>query len=319
MEQKTYLIAGAAGYIGRMLIHNLRGSDKDAHIFALVRDAGKAAAVLPLDVEILVGDVTDKAAMGAIRGEFDYLIHAAAVTQSREMISCPVETADGIVLGTRNVLELARRLTVKSMVYLSSMEVYGKIDCSDGHRVGEGELGDIEISNLRSCYPLGKRMAEYYCFAFAKEYGVPVKIARLAQTFGRGVSAGDNRVFAQFAQAAKDGKDIVLHTEGRSMGNYCAIDDVIDAILLLLEKGENGEAYNIVNEEITMTIREMAELVASEISGEKSRVIIEASEANVHGYAPDTGLRLSAEKMMLLGWRPTKNLKQMYMDMMASL
>ena len=312
----SYLITGAAGYIGRMLIRNLRSLDKDAHIFALVRNAKKAAAVLPSDVEILVGDVTDTVAMGNIRGKFDYLIHAASVTQSCQMISQPVETADSIVVGTRNVLEFARRLNVKSIVYLSSMEIYGKIDCSDGRRIGEDELGDIEISNLRSCYPLGKRMAEYYCFAYAKEYGLPVKIARLAQTFGRGILAGDNRVFAQFARAAKDGKDIVLHTEGKSMGNYCAIDDVIDAIFLLLEKGEDGEAYNIVNEESTMTIREMANLVSNEISGGKSRVIIETSATNIHGYAPDTGLRLSAKKMMQLGWHPTKNLKQMYMDMM---
>ena len=73
---------------------------------------------------------------------------------------------------------------VESMVYLSSMEVYGDIDCNDGRYVSEKELGNIDIDSSRSCYPLGKRMAEHYCHIFHKEYHVPVKIARLSQAFG---------------------------------------------------------------------------------------------------------------------------------------
>ena len=313
----SYFITGATGYIGRMFIKKLQDSKENVQIFALTRDAEKASRVLPCDARIIVGDITDVATFKGIAGEFDYLVHAAAVTQSREMIAHPVETADSIVVGTRNVLDFARCAKVKSMVYLSSMEVYGNIDCSDGRRVDESELGDIDIYNVRSCYPLGKRMAEHYCFAYAQEYGVPVKIARLAQTFGSGIAHDDNRVFAQFARAAAAGKDIVLHTEGRSMGNYCAIDDVLDAIFLLLEKGENGEAYNVVNEANTMTIREMAELVAEEVSNAKSRVVCEIPKTNVYGYAPDTGLMLSANKLMKLGWCPAKNLKEMYQNLMG--
>ena len=158
----SYFITGATGYIGRMIIKKLRGSKEDAQIFALARDAEKASSVLPCGVKIFTGDIADTAAFKKIEDKFDYLIHAAAVTQSREMIAHPVETADSIVTGTRNILDFALKAKIKSMVYLSSMEVYGNVDCFDGHRAEEDELGDIDIFNLRSCYPLGKRMAEHY-------------------------------------------------------------------------------------------------------------------------------------------------------------
>ena len=151
------------------------------------------------------------------------------------------------------------------------------------------------------------------------EYQVPVKIARLAQTFGKGVLPSDKRVFAQFARAAVNGKDIVLHTEGRSMGNYCAIEDAVAGLMAILERGKNGEAYNVANEENTMSIREMAELAADVLSGGKSRVVMDIPPDNRYGYAADTGLRLSSEKLMALGWRPTKNLRQMFLDMVETM
>lgn len=206
------------------------------------------------------------------------------------------------------------------MVYLSSMEVYGKIDCRDGHRVKEEEVGrgEIELLSARSCYPLGKRMAENLCYSYYKEYGVPVKTARLAQTFGRRILPEDNRVFAQFARAAGHREDIVLHTRGGSMGNYCDIDDAVRGIMTILKKGADGEAYNVVNEENTMTIRQMAELVADKVANGKIKVTYEISDENARGYAPNTGLRMSGEKLRALGWEPQKTLYDMYRDIMEA-
>lgn len=149
-------------------------------------------------------------------------------------------------------------------------------------------------------------MAESLCFSYFKEYGVPVKIARLAQTFGKGVQKNDTRVFAQFAGAVREKKDIVLHTAGDSVGNYCEIEDAVEAIFLLLEKGENGEAYNVANEANTMQIREMAELVADKIAHGEIHVVYDIPESNLHGYAATTGLRLSSQKLRQMGWRPKK-------------
>lgn len=196
------------------------------------------------------------------------------------------------------------------------MEVYGQISCPEGKRVAENEMGYIDVSNVRSCYPIAKIMAENLCHSYFAEYGVPVKIARLAQTFGRGVRPDDNRVFAQFANAVRTGSDIVLHTAGNSMGNYCDIDEAADAILFLLENGANSEVYNVVNEKNTIRIREMAELVAKRIAGGSIKVSYDIPESGSFGYAPDTGLRLSGEKLRRLGWEAKCSLEDMYRKML---
>lgn len=317
-----YLITGATGYIGSMLIKELYKNAEDVgaaiKVTALVRDARRGNLMLPQEVVLVEADITDVTIVNMVQEPIDYIIHCATTTASAVMVSNPVETADGIVLGTRNMLELARQKCVKGMVYLSSMEVYGNVP-DIGRTRTEEELGEIPIESVRSCYPLGKRMAEQYCYSYAKEYGVPVRIARLAQTFGVGVRPEDNRVYMQFARAAVSGQDIVLKTLGLSVGNYCAIEDAVSAILLLLEKGENGESYNVVNEENTMRIREMAELVAVQVADGRIRVRIEPESAEKTGYAPDTGLRLSGEKLRTLGWRPTKGLAEMYRDVLQTL
>ncbi len=264
-------------------------------------------------------DLCDKASMDSMEVKCDYIFHCASVTKSSEMVTYPVEVTESIVNATQNVLGLARRSEVKSVVYLSSMEVYGDVDCSDGHRVSEDELGEIDILNVRSCYPLGKRMAENICYSYFKEYAVPVKIARLAQTFGKGILPTDNRVFAQFAKSVLNGTDIILRTNGTSMGNYCAIEDAIEGLFTILYKGENGEAYNVVNEENTMQIREMADLVANQVAGGKIQVRVEVEDIGKNGYAHDTGLRLSGEKLRRLGWKPNKGLIDMYRDVIKGM
>lgn len=311
-----YLLTGASGFIGATLAREI--CKKDNHLTVIVRNEKRLDPQIAECADIICADLRNEDSLSGIEGNFDYIIHCAAVTASSEMVTHPVEVADGIVLGTRNMLELARRCHVKSMVYLSSMEVYGTVTDIGSPR-GEEELGDIDLNSPRSCYPMAKRMAEHYCHIYQKEYGVPVKIARLAQTFGTGVRQDDNRVFMQFARAAVQGKDIVLKTTGNSVGNYCDTMDAIDAILLILEKGIGGEVYNVVNEKNTMSIRAMAELVADRLSEGRTKVQICPEERSVTGYAPDTALRLSSQKLRDLGWTPTKEMVDMYQDVIDSL
>lgn len=326
----VYLITGASGYIGSMLGMHLLKNRTDSQVLAVTR-SGKVQERwrdLPTDrMQIIRADLGgpgafDTQSVASICTQInhiDYILHCASITDSAQMVARPVETFQSIVNTTQSILELARRYRIRSMVCLSSMEVYGSLDCPDGHRMTEEEAGrgNVDLLQVRSCYPLGKRMAENLCRSYFEEYGVPVKIARLSQTFGRGTLPSDRRVFAQFARAVKAGKDIVLHTEGRSMGNYCGIEDTIFGILTILEKGQDGEAYNVVNEENTMTIRQMAELVAEQIGGGRIKVTYAIPQEGRYGYAADTGLRLSGEKLRRLGWKPEKKLVDMYRDMLG--
>lgn len=310
----TYLVTGATGYIGSMVAEKLIEEGQD--VILQVRSPEKLKEILHERARVITGDICNPVLWQTVPRTVDYVIHCAAPTKSAYMVAHPVETTDVIVQGTHNVLEFAKRCQGCKVLYLSSMEVYGDIDCSDGRRVTEEEMGYVNVFHPRSCYPIAKRMAEHMCFLYNKEYGVHTVIARLAQTFGRGVLASDTRVFAQFATSVREGTDIVLHTAGRSVGNYCDIDDVLAAFKLLLEKGEPGQAYNVVNESNTMTIREMAQMVAERVANGKIRVVYDIPEENQYGYAADTGLRLSGEKMRELGWEAETSLEQMYRNVL---
>lgn len=333
LKNATVLLSGGTGYIGSKIILDLMALNSlenyNITIVAIVRDIDKAKSIFGVKgISYICSDIRDQAHIESQMGVIstmgiDYVFHCAAPTKSIEMITNPVETADAIVIGTRNMLEIARKLGLKGMVYLSSMEVYGEIECTtpEGNlsSVSEDQLGDIDITSPRSCYPLSKRMAEYYCYAYHAAYAVPVKVVRLAQTFGKGVHSDENRVFAQFAKAIIQNKDILLHTTGESMGNYVDLEDAIDGIFTILSKGENGQAYNVVNESNTMTIYEMAGLVAQQFSEGRIKVTYDIPKADIYGYAAKTGLRLSSQKLRMLGWIPKYSLIDMYEKMITEL
>ena len=154
----------------------------------------------------------------------DYIIHGASATSSKYFVSNPVETIYTALDGTSNILKFATEKKINGMVYLSSLEVYGTPE-KDADLITENDYGYIEPLSVRSSYSEGKRMVECLCASYAHEYSVPVKIARLSQTFGPGVAYEDGRVFAEFARCALEQRDIVLHTQGHTVRSYCYTKD----------------------------------------------------------------------------------------------
>lgn len=217
LKETTVLVTGATGLIGASIVRALIAVE-GIHIIALVRNIEKANKLYSrheLDnIELIVGDITFPI---NVNKKVDWIFHCAAVTTSKLMIEKPVETLSTAIEGTKNILELARKNKCKSMVYISSMEMYGTFNNSDTE-ITEDKIGYINPLKVRSNYPESKRLCENMCVAYMREYGVKVKIARLAQTFGAGILPGENRVFAQFAKSVISGRDIVLHTRGLSEG-----------------------------------------------------------------------------------------------------
>lgn len=325
-DGSTVVISGATGLIGsccaRALLERNRARKAGIKVIALVRNVDKAKTVFNEYMEsdglsILLGDVESFNELMDL-DPVDYIIHAACPTASDFFINYPVETINSIVCGTRNMLEFAKKRNAK-MVYVSSMEVYGEGNSSRGikNSLKEAMVGYVDPLNIRSCYPEGKRMAETYCCSYAKEYGVGVAIARLAQTFGPGISKDDRRVFAMFARSARLGKDIYLKTTGESTRMYVHTFDAVAAIFTILGKGEAGSAYNVANTETYCSIKEMAEMVLSAFSNNKSRVIIEIDKNAP--YPPEHHLPLCTEKLEGLGWKARFSLKEMYSDLIECL
>lgn len=307
--RSSFLITGATGLIGSTLINCLLELNCDIHIIAPIRNRKKAESILEDNankIELIECDLLSFD-YNCIEG-IDYIVHCAAPTSSKFFVEHPVETFDTIIKGTSVLLEYAHKHQVKSFVYLSSLEVYGSIS-DDSKLITEDVQGYLDPMSIRSSYPMAKRAAENLCCLYADEYGVPAKVARLTQTTGAGIAKDDNRVIAQFAKLASVGSDIVLHTTGESARPYCYTIDAISAILYILLKGSAGEAYNVANEDTYISAREMAEFL-KENYNPNINVRIELND-NM-GYAPVTKQRLSAEKLLSLGWLPNYGLTEIF-------
>jgi len=320
LSKSTVLITGISGLIGSMLVRALcRSNDQyktAIKIIGVARDEKKVNEALGIyahrdDLKLVYSETL------RVDIPCDYIIHTASPTGSRFFVQHPVETIEASFNGTYSMLKLARKYNAR-MLYLSSMEQYG-IPYKNGQIMTEDKIGIINHLTTRACYPESKRMCECLCKAFLSEYGVDVSISRLAQTFGAGAALWDNRVFMQFTRSVLHGSDIILHTSGRSMSNFCYLTDTITGLLIILTNGKQGEAYNICNDKETRSIAEVAQLVADKVGMGKIKVKFDITENRNLGYAPDADVRLCSEKLKGLGWIPKVTMEEAYQRLAAYL
>ncbi len=324
LRDKTIFITGATGLLGFNLISGLAYADMkkslELKIIALVRDYAKAVDKFSEHLhdskclEFLVGDVVN---LPEIEKNVDYIIHAASPTASSFFMENPVETIKTAVIGTTNILDLARKMNVKGVVYISSMEIYGAPKTEEV--LSEEDLGYMNPLLVRNCYPESKRQCEALCAAYASEYGIPIMSIRLAQTFGLGVEKHDSRVFAEFARCAIEKKNIVLLTEGNSKRCYLYTIDAVSAILTVLLKGEAGQAYNAANPATYCSVKEMAELVADTIGKNRIKVKMAVDKEKSKKFSPPHFYNLGISRIMELGWYPSRNLLEMYQRMIGNI
>lgn len=324
---RTVLVTGATGLIGQTLVSTLlkygEGEDPGSRIrvIACVRSEEKARRMFGAwdrgNLQLMITDIQSMPS-DKLSEPVDYVIHAASQTSSRAFVDQPVETIFTAVEGTRRALEFAKSNRVRCFVYLSTMEVYGTPE--DDRKIDEKHGTNLDTMQPRSCYPESKRLCEILCASWQKEYGVPVRVLRLTQTFGPGVRYDDGRVFAEFARCAIEGRDIVLKTAGATCRSYLYTADAAAAILTAMVRGGDGEAYNAANESTYCSILEMAEMVAGECAGGRIGVRIEAGEdPSKLGYAPTLHMNLDTSKLRALGWEPACGLIDAYRRMMSTM
>ena len=325
-ENCSVLVTGSTGLIGLILVKSLVSysmtNNKNIKVYAACRSKSKfdrifgnykSENLIPVYSDILSLNISDL--------QLDYIIHGASITDSKTFVKKPVETIEIAIDGTRNLLKQCINNKIKGFVYLSSLEVYGTFnEFNEIKTVVENDAGFIDTMSVRSSYSESKRMVENICASYASEYKIPIKVVRLCQTFGAGVEYNDSRVFAQFARSVIEGKDIILKTKGETVRNYCYTTDAVSGILMVLSKGNVGEAYNVANMDTTISIADMAELVCSLYSESGSKVIFDiAEDVEKLGYNPMVKLQLDSTKTVALGWHSKVDLKNMFKRLVSGM
>lgn len=309
LENCTVLITGASGMFGSYLLYTLTALNDlrsyNIKIVALVRDKSKLQSYFRnrTDIIVLEQDVCDRI---NYNDKVDYIIHAASPASPKIMKEKPVDTIMANTIGTFNTLKFAKKNDVKAYLYVSSREVYGEpYDWQE--QFTEETYGLVNPISPRSCYPEGKKAAETMCVSFKEQYGLNVKIARPAHTYGPGMSIYDGRVQADFLKNVVNNENIIMKSKGEALRTYTYIRDVISAIFLVLLDSDDV-VYNMADEEAKITIRELAELMVG-LYPERNLKVEMKIDDDTKGCAPFKLGIINSDKIRKLGWKPTISLE----------
>lgn len=218
----------------------------------------------------------------------DWVIHGASIASPVYYRRFPLETIAVNVEGTRQLLEFACRSRVRSLLYLSSSEIYGDPD-RDAIPTPETYLGRVSCTGPRAPYDESKRLAETLCGVYYGRHGVPVKTARPFNIYGPGQRLDDRRIIPDLMSSALRSAPIVLHSDGRATRSFCYIADAVDAMMRLLLSPYDGEAFNVGNDHEEMSVWDAARCL-QEIAGDP-RLTIESQPSTDPDYLRDNPRR----------------------------
>ena len=212
--------------------------------------------------------------------DFQYIIHAASIASPTYYRKYPIATMDANVNGLRILLEYCLQQKrcnkpVKGFLFFSTSEIYGD-PSPENIPTPETYRGNVSCTGPRASYDESKRYGETLCVNFAKEFDIPIKIARPFNNFGPGLKITDRRVISDFVRNILNNEDIVLLSNGSPTRTFCYIADAIIGYFKVLVVGEGGEAYNIGVESPEVSIVEFAKKIVSlakELFGYNGKVV----------------------------------------------
>lgn len=256
MEHTKIIVTGAAGFIGYHLCsalldrgHKVIGID---NFYTGARDIVEDLSKLS-GFEFMERDVRGE--LDFIGMDVDQIYHLACPASPPHYQKDPIFTLDTCYLGTKNILELARK---KNAIVLmtSTSEVYGEAEC---HPQGESYRGAVNTWGPRACYDEGKRVAESLAYEYQRYYEVKIRVARLFNTYGPRMNKEDGRVMTNLILCALRQKPMTIYGTGRQTRSFCFVSDEVEGLIRLMNSSCNFPV-NIGNPE-EVSILQVAEII----------------------------------------------------------
>ena len=296
---KRILVSGGAGFIGS---HLCRALIADGYFVYCVDNfsSGRRVSIQDLLIqphfECITHDIIDPLSL-----EVDAIYNCACPASPVQYQEQPIQTLKSSVLGSLQLLELAKRLQCP-ILQCSTSEVYG--DPSE-HPQKESYWGNVNPIGPRSCYDEGKRCAETLCFDFHRQHKVAIKVARIFNTYGPSMCINDGRVISNFIVSALQGKPIHIHGNGSQTRSFCYISDMINALRLFMDSPNTLTGpINLGNPE-EISIKALATLILSLTESSSSINYSSLPDDDPKQRKPD--IRLASEQ---LSWTPTISLEK---------
>ena len=246
------LVTGGAGFIGGHLVERLVKQDWDVIVFdSFERASLETLKTLPSEAGLRRIDIRDLKSMKRYVDDVDVIFHLAALTDVVESEVKKDEYWNVNVMGTENVLKIARDVSAK-LVFTSSAAVYGELN-----NVAREDLKPNPIS----FYGATKLEGEKLCMRYHEEYGTDIVVLRLFNVFGERARGGVVKIFLE---RAREGKPLIIYGDGEAVRDFIYVGDVVDALIkAALSEKASGRILNIGSGKPTK-VRELAEVVAKE-------------------------------------------------------
>lgn len=307
LKEKTILITGATGLIGSVLVDMLvflsNTYKLDLNLLLMSRTAESRSEkfegtfIQHIKCDVSNEKLTEKIPLDK---KIDFIFHLASNTHPADYSKYPIETILTNFNGTKGLLDIASKNLPCRFILASSVEVYGddKEELSEGFK--ESDFGYLDCNTMRSCYNESKRISESLCQAYKAEKNCDVVIARIARSYGATLKKNDTKALSQFLRCGLNNENIILKSSGKQYFSYIYYSDVATALVFLMLKGKNSEAYNIADKNSNIQLKDLASLVAQDCNVEVVFDIPEETEKA--GYSKSIRAILNTEKINTLGW-----------------
>jgi UDP-glucuronate decarboxylase len=298
-RNKRILVTGGSGFLGSHLCERLLEEGNDVLCVDNFYSSTKENVIHLManpQFELMRHDVTLP-----LHIEVDEIYNLACPASPVHYQFSPVQTTKTSVHGAINMLGLAKRVKAK-ILQASTSEIYGD---PDEHPQKENYWGRVNPIGIRSCYDEGKRCAETLFFDYFRQYKIPIKVARIFNTYGPKMHPNDGRVVSNFIVQALRGMPITVYGEGTQTRSFCFVDDLIYGLIKLMGSSNDFTGPVNLGNPLEFTILELAELVIKLTHSTSDIIHKPLPSDDPLQRKPDIGLATSA-----LNWKPQVELEQ---------